>query len=70
MKMTLDKWAEATFNPAPNIQTIRKWVREGRIFPAPVKHGRSYYVEPDAQYIEPGTLAGRIMRDRHGTKAA
>lgn len=70
MKLSLEKWAEANFDPTPTINTLRRWAREGRIFPAPVKHGRSYYVEPDAQYIEQGTLAGRIVRDRHGAKAA
>jgi len=70
MKLSLEKWAEANFDPVPTLNTLRRWAREAKIFPAPVNHGRSYYVEPDAQYIEPGTLAGRIARDRHGAKAA
>ncbi|KTT56439.1 MULTISPECIES: excisionase [Pseudomonas] len=69
-KMTLEKWGETNFDPQPALNTLRKWAREGRIFPAPVKHGRSYYVDPDAQYIKPGSLRARVTEKRHGSKAA
>lgn len=78
-KMTLDEWAADQFKTPPSQNTLRKWAREGRIAPAPVKHGRSYYVEATAHYNEPekpperiagGSLISRIENARYGTKAA
>jgi predicted site-specific integrase-resolvase len=78
-KMTLEEWATDQFKTPPSRDTLRKWAREGRIAPAPVKHGRSYYVEADAHYSEPekptmriagGSLISRIENARYGTKAA
>lgn len=71
--LTLDEWASEHFRTPPSSGTLRKWAREGRISPAPVKHGRSYYVEPGAHYIEPSkhqatptglSLRERVERDR------
>lgn len=56
-KITLQDWAAARYRPTPSLYTLRKWARECRIFPFPEKVGRTYYVAPDAKYIE---------RDRHG----
>lgn len=78
-KMTLEEWAADQFQTPPSQNTLRKWAREGRIAPAPVKHGRSYYVEAEAHYSEPeklpahavgGSLISRIENARYGTKAA
>ncbi|ETF08375.1 excisionase [Pseudomonas moraviensis] len=78
-KVTLDEWAAAEFKTPPSPNTLRKWAREGRIAPAPVKHGRSYYVESNAHYQEPdlqpvrivgGSLISRIERARNGAQAA
>ncbi|MDI2595559.1 excisionase [Pseudomonas sp. N3-W] len=78
-KVTLDEWAAAEFKTPPSPNTLRKWAREGRIAPAPIKHGRSYYVESDAHYKElerqpvrivGGSLISRIERARNGAEAA
>ncbi|WP_080963116.1 excisionase [Pseudomonas fluorescens] len=78
-KVTLDEWAAAEFKTPPSPNTLRKWAREGRISPRPVKHGRSYYVDSEARYQEPaklsvrsagGSLLSRIERARHGAEAA
>lgn len=78
-KMTLEEWAADQFKTPPSQNTLRKWAREGRIAPTPVKHGRSYYVEAEAHYNEPekppariagGSLISRIENARYGTKAA
>jgi hypothetical protein len=77
--VTLEEWAGDHFRTPPSANTLRKWARDGRIMPAPVKHGRSYYVESDAHYSEPDkctarivgtTLISRIESARHGAKAA
>lgn len=47
----LSAWAVAHYSPPPADRTLRLWVQEGRIVPAPVKIGRAYYVSPDAKHI-------------------
>lgn len=78
-KVTLDEWAAAEFKTPPSPNTLRRWAREGRIAPKPIKHGRSYYVESNARYHEPveqparivgGGLISRIERARNGAQAA
>jgi hypothetical protein len=50
----LTDWADRIYgDQAPNVDTLRRWAREARISPAPVKHGRSYFVAPDATYVPP-----------------
>lgn len=57
----LEEWAHAIYgNAAPALFTLRRWARDGNIRPQPRKHGRTYFVEPDASYV---TLsAGRRQR--------
>jgi hypothetical protein len=77
--ITLEQWAADTYgDSAPAMPTIRRWARESRIYPAPIKTGRSYFVRPDAEYIDPtkpkppsspspcrrGGLVGRIQADQ------
>lgn len=51
--MTLEAWAVATYGDAsPHINTLRRWARDALIVPAPEKHGRTYYVRPDARYCD------------------
>lgn len=49
---TLDAWAAEHYAIPPSIYTLRRWVREGRIYPLPEKHGRTYYVLPSARYVD------------------
>ena len=61
----LREWADSQFGEcAPKSdETLRRWVRDGKIFPRPRKIGRDYAVRSDAQYIHPNdptTLADRI----------
>jgi predicted site-specific integrase-resolvase len=65
MKLRLDAWLKKEFDPPPAITTARGWIREGKIFPAPIKLGRSYYVEETAVFQDRQTrpsLASRIPR--------
>ncbi|MBJ2211287.1 excisionase [Pseudomonas carnis] len=72
MKMiTLAAWASLNFDPVPSMNTVRKWARDGRLVPAPIKHGRSYYIAPDARYspvdkcaVPRGDLVARIQAAR------
>lgn len=48
--ITLEAWVAATYGEAVSLDTARRWVREQRIQPAPEKHGRSYFVTPEARY--------------------
>lgn len=65
MKLRLEKWLERQFDPPPAITTARGWIREGKIYPTPVKVGRAYYVDENATFqdrqIRP-SLASRITR--------
>ncbi|MDM0103015.1 excisionase [Variovorax sp. J22G73] len=38
-KITLPVWASRHYDPPPVKNTLRIWLREGRIVPAPVKLG-------------------------------
>lgn len=50
----LSVWAEETFGEyAPHRHTLRNWVNNGKIRPVPIKIGRSYFVSPNARYIDP-----------------
>jgi len=51
--ITLEAWAAATYGEAsPHINTLRRWARDAMIVPTPEKHGRTYYVRPDAKYCD------------------
>lgn len=49
MKILLTDWAARHYSPAPSIWVLRKWVRDGEIYPAPEKVGSAYYVEDTAR---------------------
>ena len=50
MKLRLDEWLKRNFDPPPAIRTARLWINAGKIYPMPVKVGRSYYVEQNAVF--------------------
>jgi hypothetical protein len=63
MKIRLDEWLKREFDPPPAIRTARLWINAGKIYPPPVKVGRSYYVEQNATFQDAfhrQTLADRI----------
>jgi hypothetical protein len=65
MKIRLDAWLEREFDPPPHIVTARNWIQQGKIWPAPVKVGRAYYVEENATFQDANlrpTLAQRIPK--------
>lgn len=47
----LEDWAKRRYPvKAPSIHTLRRWVREAKIYPVPEKHGRAYFVDETAEY--------------------
>lgn len=50
-KLELSDWAKLEYGEKiPHINTLRKWARDGRITPPPVKNGKTWYVVPEARY--------------------
>ncbi|WP_196798358.1 excisionase [Burkholderia territorii] len=57
----LSVWAEEMFGEhMPHRHTLRNWVNNGKNRPVPIKVGRSYFVSPDARYVDP--VAEEIQR--------
>lgn len=50
-KLTLAEWAKKRFASPPAERTLRLWVKAQRIIPAPIKIGRTYYVEQGARHV-------------------
>lgn len=68
MKIRLDEWLRREFDPPPAIRTARLWITAGKIYPVPVKIGRSYYVESNATYQDGSSRPSLVQRvlERHG----
>jgi predicted site-specific integrase-resolvase len=63
MKVRLNDWLKSQFDPAPAVRTARLWIKEGKIYPPPMKVGRAYYVDKNATFQDGKTrprLAQRI----------
>lgn len=50
--MKLKKWWSLNYEAPYEAKTVRKWAKEGKLVPAPIKHGRPYYIRGDARHIE------------------
>lgn len=62
--LTLEEWAAEVYGSrAPALVTLRRWAREARIYPPPEKHGRAYFVQADARYLDPSRPVARQMDD-------
>lgn len=51
--LNLMEWASETYSTPPSLSTLRRWAREGRIYPAPELHGKEYKLHPDSVYVNP-----------------
>lgn len=51
--INLIEWANKTYSKPPSLSTLRRWVREGKIYPAPELHGKEYKLTPEAMYVTP-----------------
>lgn len=66
--ITLEAWAARMFGDSPpNRDTLRRWCRDTKIFPAPKKIGRAYYVSPDAHYVDDYSASDFMRRVRDTT---
>lgn len=66
MKVLLEAWARSYFDPAPSTWTLRRMARDGEILPAPVKIGRSWYVDKDARHVSDAGRGSLVERMRAG----
>ncbi|MEB8638614.1 excisionase [Cronobacter muytjensii] len=67
MKMlTLQRWAAEKYEEPPPIGTLRRWARNGNIYPPPELHGTRYRVREDAVYIRPNKYAKSL--DAHQSR--
>lgn len=67
--ITLTEWCEQHYkDKLPTIQTLQRWARAGKIYPAPEKHGREYRVREDAVYINPNDYqtSRKILAQQNG----
>jgi predicted site-specific integrase-resolvase len=62
----LSTWAARNYgSDAPHPRTLLRWVKAGKIQPKPERHGRDYYVSPEARYTDrPQSLWERVNADR------
>ncbi|MBJ9086062.1 excisionase [Citrobacter freundii] len=68
--VSLERWAELRYEVPPPIGTLRKWARNGNIYPVPEKEGTQYRVRPDAVFIRPNKYCKTINtnQSRHPLK--
>ncbi len=65
MKIRLDEWLKREFDPPPAIRTARLWIKASKIYPPPMKVGRSYYVEQNAVFRD-GVERPRLVHRAFG----
>lgn len=51
-KIPLRTWAARKWDPPPCRRTLYLWAQNARIHPQPERIGKTYYVVPDAVYID------------------
>lgn len=74
--VSIKRWLDLQYAPddpdRPTVRTVRAWCREGRLYPMPRKHGRSYFLDPKACYVDPSSPSSiqEARRIVHGTETA
>ena len=60
-RIPLESWIERHYPvKPPGIRTVRRWAREGKLYPPPIRHGRAYYIPADAEYRSDADLVRRL----------
>lgn len=65
MKIPLKDWAATRYSPCPSSWVLRRWVREGQIYPPPEMVGSAYYVDESATRMlpnQPSSLVDRLKQ--------
>jgi predicted site-specific integrase-resolvase len=65
----LSEWREARYGDAINQDTARRWARTGKIQPTPKKEGREFFVQPNAEYIDPSSPPKRLVNRIRGRQS-
>ncbi|ORJ20050.1 excisionase [Rouxiella silvae] len=70
--LTLEEWRDLKYKEyKPTVQTLQRWARDGKIYPAPEKHGRQYVVRTDAIYVNPTDVkTGEKIKEAQSNKPA
>ncbi|HEC5298467.1 TPA: excisionase [Enterobacter asburiae] len=70
MYLTLPEWNARQLRPK-SLDTVRRWVRECRISPPPIKDGREYLFHESAVKIKnsSATTGSLLKRIKNGKKA-
>ena len=50
-KIMLSAWAAERYDPLPPLHTLRRWAREGKIYPKPELVGGEYMVLANAERV-------------------
>jgi prophage antirepressor-like protein len=70
--ITLEQWGKLQYGDnIPHMNTLRRWVANGNIYPRPRKHGRAYMVHPAAVYVDPTDPQSLLeaREEQHGASA-
>ena len=51
-------WAADRYDPPPSDWVLRRWCRDGEIYPAPERVGKSLYVREDARRLNGAAPVG------------
>ena len=62
MKLLLTEWAAKHYSPPPPLFTLRRWARDGEIWPAPEKVGKAWYVDESASRMAHAAPASLLQR--------
>lgn len=55
--LNLISWCSMRYSAGcePHPVTVRRWIKEEKISPRPIKQGRAYYFHPDAVFTDCGS---------------
>ncbi|WP_337261249.1 MULTISPECIES: excisionase [unclassified Serratia (in: enterobacteria)] len=59
-KLTLKEWNNLLPRPR-SLETVRRWIRAGKIYPAPVLDGREYLFDENAVRINPQAPSDSLL---------
>ncbi|WP_337021803.1 excisionase [Pantoea anthophila] len=63
--LNLTEWLSETSSQPPSLSTLRRWAREGRIYPCPELHGKEYRLHPEAVYLNPRKRVRNVNAHSH-----